>query len=325
MTRSVITLLAILPFASVASITVSPFIINGTYASTQDFPSIVNLYLDAFEYNQQYGSLYCGGTTLNANYVLTAAHCVGDRADVQLFTKVVPQLQYKTDYPSNVSRYQVSEIYIHPNWDSPTLKHDIAILKLESPRNIDVNNVAIKRPSNKNYAVTSSNLFVTVGHGITDSSSETESNMLQKTDLSFVDTATCSLAHSNVDSSYLCMTGARNPNTGLHNGACRGDSGGPVYIKDGNNNIQVGVTSFGNTICGVHSQVTTVYTDLYEHASWIDKVLSGSVNPTYTSTHAKRLAYFDETTGSSGSSFGLYSLAAICFMGYLRRRRVSIR
>ncbi|WP_104402695.1 S1 family peptidase [Vibrio penaeicida] len=330
MIKPLITLLTMLPVASLASNAVNPLIINGTHASTQNFPSIVNLYLDAFEYNQQYGSLYCGGTTLNANYVLTAAHCIDDRTDIQLFTKVVPQLQYRTDYPSNVSRYQVSQIYVHPSWDSTTFKHDIAILKLESPRNIDVSNVGIKRPTNKNYAVTSSNLFVTVGHGLTDSSSKSTSNSLQKTDLSFVDTATCdNVFRDDIDSSFLCMTGVRNPNTGLHNSACSGDSGGPVYIKDGNNNIQVGVTSFGTTTCGSNSQVTTVYTDLYEHAGWIDSVLSGSVSPKYTSTHAKRLAYFGGSTNnsasSSGSSFGVFSLVAIFMLGCFRRRIQGVK
>jgi trypsin len=48
-------------------------IVGGTTASAGDFPFIVSL--------QRSGSHFCGGTLLNANTVLTAAHCaVGQTA-----------------------------------------------------------------------------------------------------------------------------------------------------------------------------------------------------------------------------------------------------
>ncbi|CCN45453.1 putative trypsin-like serine protease [Vibrio nigripulchritudo MADA3029] len=320
MRKSVTALLASLPFAVSASGEVNPFIINGTDASVQNFPSIVNLYLDAFEYNQQYGSLFCGGTTLNESYVLTAAHCVDDRTDVHLFTKVVPQLQYRTDYPGNVTRHQVSEIYIHPGWNSNTSKNDIAILKLESPRNIDVNNVAIKRPTNKNYAASGTS-FVTIGHGLTNDSTKTTSNTLQQTELTYVDAATCGSAFTNttIDQTQLCTTGAFNPNTQRYNSACSGDSGGPVYINSGSKNIQVGITSFGHSTCGFLPQTTTVFTDVYEYRSWIDSVLAGSVSPSFTSTHDKRLAFFGGST-SSGGVIGIFALLGMFLFGFTRRK-----
>lgn len=48
-------------------------IVGGTTASAGDFPFIVSI--------QQGGSHFCGGSLLNANTVLTAAHCaVGQSA-----------------------------------------------------------------------------------------------------------------------------------------------------------------------------------------------------------------------------------------------------
>ena len=46
---------------------VNQLIVGGEDAAVGDFPYIVSL--------QQSGSHFCGGTLLNANTVLTAAHC----------------------------------------------------------------------------------------------------------------------------------------------------------------------------------------------------------------------------------------------------------
>jgi trypsin len=46
-------------------------IVGGEAASAGDFPFIVSL--------QKSGSHFCGGTLLNANTVLTAAHCTVDQ------------------------------------------------------------------------------------------------------------------------------------------------------------------------------------------------------------------------------------------------------
>jgi secreted trypsin-like serine protease len=60
-----------------ASSSISPKIVNGNIAKSADYPSIATLFVDSLEYDGRYSSgNYCGASILDANHVLTAAHCV---------------------------------------------------------------------------------------------------------------------------------------------------------------------------------------------------------------------------------------------------------
>ena len=99
--------------------------------------------------------------------------------------------------------------------------------------------------------------------------------------------------------------------SGLYGGTCQGDSGGPVYWLDGADYRQVGITSFGPETCGGSSDVTSVFTEIYDYKDWIDSVVAGNETPKFVSTNAKRAAYINSLTpsGSGGSvSYGLLGM-----------------
>ncbi len=123
---------------------------------------------------------------------------------------------------------------------------------------------------------------------------------------------------------------------------CNGDSGGPVYWQDTDTDTltQVGVTSFGPSICGnASSTVTSVFTELTDYADWIDEVLDGQIEPTLTSTEDERESYFSESSvtgngsdsstdestiashSSSGGSLGSLWLLILMPLAMLRRRQ----
>jgi trypsin len=61
-------------------------IVGGTAASAGDFPFIVSL--------QRSGSHFCGGTLLNANTVLTAAHCASGQTASTLSVRAGSLVRY---------------------------------------------------------------------------------------------------------------------------------------------------------------------------------------------------------------------------------------
>ncbi|OWP05488.1 hypothetical protein B2J93_7832 [Marssonina coronariae] len=94
-------------------------IVGGSAASAGQFPSQVALLRGS--------SLFCGGVLLNANTVLTAAHCSVDYAASEVSIRA-GSLRYATG--GTVSK--ISKILVHPNYDSKTIDNDIALWTLSS-------------------------------------------------------------------------------------------------------------------------------------------------------------------------------------------------
>lgn len=279
------------------SIEVSPYIVNGEDALVDDFPSFVSLFVDSIEIDGiYYPSSYCGGTLLDSEHVLTAAHCLYGSVVNQLFTVVVPKLQDENDYPyGSVEQIRISAVYYPDNYVDSTsrlLPNDIAILKLEQAISV-ANYITI--PTNESYR-TASELFQAVGHGNTATNTSSTSQ-LQMATLTWVDNQTCAsnfTGGSNLTEKQICFTGDYSNATGLKAGTCQGDSGGPVYWSENGTQVQVGITSFGPALCGdPGSKVTAVYTEITDHRNWINSVLSGAEQPKRTSDDSIRRGYID--------------------------------
>ncbi|NAX19156.1 MULTISPECIES: trypsin-like serine protease [unclassified Vibrio] len=306
---------------NVFAVDAQPYIVNGSYASVAEFPSIASLFFDQIAYNGSYGKgSYCGASLLNNQYVLTAAHCVYGNSANQLFTSVVPKLQIETNFPFNIlEKARVAEIYYPSTYNNTTLLDDIAILKLETPLTMVSSADYLTRPtanSDSTYR-SSSETFIAVGHGNTSSNLDTKTS-LQQTELTYVPNSSCNYG-TGVPDTNLCMEGAIG-STGLQNATCQGDSGGPLFWHIGGNYIQVGITSFGpNTKCG-DPLVTapSVFTEILDYSTWIESVLLGSEPPKFVATEAKRQAYLNPPS-DSGGSFGWWSLL-LMFIPFIRRR-----
>ncbi|WP_253825346.1 trypsin-like serine protease [Vibrio sp. 03-59-1] len=311
-----------------ADVEVQPYIVNGTSASVDTFPSMASLFIDATDFGGGYSSgSYCGATILSDRYILTAAHCIYGSELAQLFTVVVPQLQNENDFPlGNIQSARVSEVFYRSDYQPGAenlWRNDIAILKLDSALNIDSINGIANFADNENYR-TVANSFVAVGHGNTKTGVDSSKNLL-KTELKYVVNSTCanvSLVGPSLTEKQICFDGEFSALTGLSNATCQGDSGGPVYWNDGGTYKQVGLTSFGPTTCGdPTANVTSVFTEITDYKGWINSVVSGNETPKFVATDAKRQAFFDSSSGGGGGSLPLWSVFALGFIGLFRKQQ----
>ena len=328
--------------ASDASAEISPYIVNGTNASTSDFPSIASLFIDSLEYDNFYSSNpYCGATILDANHVMTAAHCIYGSDVAQLFTTVVPQLEDVRQYPSgSAQRHRISEIYYPNDYVddiNQLLPNDIAILKLEAPMSLSSSNVPVVLPQSKGiiqseYESIFRNDFVAVGHGNTRSGFDS-TDLLQRVDLSLISDTVCrQIFGSALRETNICFDGSFSSLTRLNGGTCQGDSGGPVYWNDGADYIQVGITSFGPSQCGDDVGATSVFTEVYYYYSWINSVLNGTETPKATSSDSQRTAYLNQhgniqsVTSSSedGGALSTLWLGVLLALGLRRTRSTRV-
>lgn len=128
-----------------------PKIVNGTDAEITDYPFIVSL--QSSNETNSYHS--CGGSIINEYWILTAAHCVylGD-----------PEAKLVEYYATNISNGEhgpkiafAEELIWHEGYNSTTLIHDIALVKLKTPLELeDNNNARIRLPIKGQYAKTGS-------------------------------------------------------------------------------------------------------------------------------------------------------------------------
>jgi secreted trypsin-like serine protease len=297
--------LVIFSLPGFASNELSTNIVNGTETSTTVYDDFVSLFYDRLDYDGVYAShSLCGGTMLTEQYVLTAAHCIFDGSgnpykEYMLFMSV-GQVDDESNFPDNVETVRAAEFYYDSTFSdssSDLWENDIAIIKLASPLNVSG---TVNRTSDETTYRDSTNSFVIVGHGNTETTEMTYK--LLKASTTYVSNDSCknsSSVLSGLHDSQLCFTGdsATSGSTSLRNGICRGDSGGPVYWNHNGTYVQVGVTSFGPTSCGKGlgtANITGVYTELADYDDWITQVLNGEIEPNYTATDAKRTAYYNE-------------------------------
>lgn len=176
-----------------------PYITGGSAATSGQFPWQVSLRNTA-------NSHFCGGSIVNAQWVLTAAHCTIDSAPSGVRVYVGSHLL------SAGIRHDVTTIRNHPSYNAQTISYDVAVLRV-SP-NIALNSLAQAIPL-INRVVDGERLEVS-GWGRTSSSGPIPTN-LQWIYTNAISLAECQRQISpNPDN--VCAFNARNV------GICFGDS-----------------------------------------------------------------------------------------------------
>ncbi len=255
----------------------SPRIINGEFASPGDFPWQVALIHDL---NDPYQTQFCGGTIIDEGWVLTAAHCAPeDRSPVYVAAGITNLNQVPGAGVSSRANW-----IVHENYDPSTLNNDIALLKLETPFDLDncstCEAVALVNSSNESVLMPEGTPAYVSGWGNTSTAPATEDNPgdypvdLMWTTL-FVTSCTSGGAlysESQITSNMFCA-GVSDYSTD----SCQGDSGGPLVVRnnEGTGFVLAGVVSWGNACA--QEGFPGVYTRVSQYSDWISSNMENSV------------------------------------------------
>jgi secreted trypsin-like serine protease len=192
---------------------------------------------------------FCGGSLIDPNSVLTAAHCAeGVRASKMTVT--VGRTVLGSDQGQ---KRRVSNIFVHSKYDNDNLAYDAAVLKLSrSVSGIE----PIKRATASQDNLERPGRYATIagwGNTIKQPANceifcNTDSNYpkrMREARVPLVSDAEADKTYDAIDgpSDYIpplmVAAGREGKDT------CQGDSGGPLFAKTASGPRQIGITSFG--------------------------------------------------------------------------------
>ena len=154
----------------------------------------------------------------------------------------------------------------HPEYDPYTLKKDFALFRINDVTTIN----PVKLASNSHFVHSSSEMGV-IGFGATEPSGYGNlPPVLQEGKVKPVSQSICSYKWGfDVGHHRVCATGNGEEDV------CKGDSGGPLLIDNGNPNydVQVGVVSFGTIPCNQKYGPPTIYGSVSAVKDWIDSII----------------------------------------------------
>uniref|UniRef100_A0A3Q1F1D9 pancreatic elastase n=1 Tax=Acanthochromis polyacanthus TaxID=80966 RepID=A0A3Q1F1D9_9TELE len=173
------------------------------------------------------------------------------------------------DLYTNSGREQIldiSQVYVHPDWDSYTITNDIALLKLSSPATLNSYIQLGALPPSGEILPNNSYCYIT-GWGRTATDGNI-SNELKQAFLPSVDHETCSSPDwwgSIVKTTMVCAGR-------LEDSGCDGDGGGPLNCLINGKYYVHGVTSFVSSLgCNVIRK-PTVFTRVSAYIDWMNSV-----------------------------------------------------
>ncbi|XP_076249342.1 chymotrypsin-2 [Calliopsis andreniformis] len=227
-----------------------PRIVNGEDAKVGEIPYQVSLQ------NRDSSFHFCGGSVLNANYVITAAHCVFGKKPNQI--KVVAGTINLTQ-PNSV--HNVQTIIVHEKYNAAdSWKNDIALLKVDKPF-IKSKQIAYVTLPAANEDIHANDVATVSGWGRLWQGGPTTVS-LQRVNILIADQAYCKYMyenqHYNIYDSHVC---AYDPTA--EKGSCHGDSGGPLTVRG----KLVGLVSWAMG-CAL-TDYPTVYTRVSSQLDWI--------------------------------------------------------
>jgi secreted trypsin-like serine protease len=247
---------------ALASAAFTPQIVGGKETVPYSRP-----YQVALLFNGRQG---CGGTLINANWVLTAAHCL-DRVSPSTVTVQVGAHSISRRDGTNL---RVSQIIMHENWRGAQgiqSGWDIALLRLASPAPAGIKPAKLATAAIEAQIAGVGKQVTVSGWGLTRHQGS-PSDVLREVNLPVISNASCSSElRVGLPGSVICGGGPNGTS------ACNGDSGGPFAASLNGEFYNIGTVSWGNSCRGA-----TVFTRTSSYTNWISQKtgIRFAANPT---------------------------------------------
>uniref|UniRef100_A0A673H8Z4 Trypsin-like n=1 Tax=Sinocyclocheilus rhinocerous TaxID=307959 RepID=A0A673H8Z4_9TELE len=244
---------------------VFPLISDATAGS---WPWQVSIHSTAF------GGHFCGGSLINKDWVLSAAHCFQRYETFPMHSSLgtiriyLGRQSQSGSNPNEVLR--TASVINHPDYYDPTHDNDIALLKLSSSVTFTnyIRPVCLAAAGSKYAAGTET--WVT-GWGALQSGGSSP-DKLQEVMIPVVSSSDCDDAYGGGITSNMICAGLLNEGG---KDSCQGDSGGPLVTRNGSLWIQSGVVSFG--IGCADPRYPGVYARISQYQDWITSTIGSNL------------------------------------------------
>lgn len=203
-------------------------IVGGGPAEQGTWPFIVRL---------KFGrNFLCGGSLIDGETVVTAAHCCYGQAASDF--EVYVNDHFIFDSNDGQTRTGAKSLKFHRDFSWATFKNDVCVLKLKENVGHLINHQYPCLPA-ADYQFADGSVCYVAGWGLTGET-ESLSSVLKSVDVELFNDAACQSVQAHAPKEMIC--GGR---IGGGKDACQGDSGGPLICEHDGRVVLAGVTSWG--------------------------------------------------------------------------------